>query len=112
MKYSIPMKLHLYILINYNNYMEKSYTVLGINSNATKEDIKKAYINLMLKYHPDRVGNKFLEKCKEINKAYKTIMEEKYGENPNIPKEFSNLGFTKVPTLHEYVTKFMSSSLK
>lgn len=92
--------------------MEKSFTILGVKSAASKEDIKKAYINLMLKYHPDRVGNKYLEKCKEINEAYKNIMEERYGENPNIPKEFSNLGFTKVPTLHEYVTKIMKSSLK
>ena len=92
--------------------MEKSFTILGVKSDASKEVIKKAYINLMLMYHPDRVGNKYLEKCKEINEAYKNIMEERYGENPNIPKEFSNLGFTKVPTLHEYVTKIMKSSLK
>ena len=69
--------------------MEKPYTILGL----------KKLLNLMLKYQ-------------EINQAYKNIMKEKYGENPNIPKEFSNLGFTKVPTLDEYVTKIMKSSLK
>ena len=33
--------------------MNPHYQVLGLNSNATEEDIKKAYRKLSKKYHPD-----------------------------------------------------------
>lgn len=46
------------------------YKILGVDKNASKEEIKKAYKNLAKKYHPDL--NKELEaqeKFKEINEA-------------------------------------------
>jgi molecular chaperone DnaJ len=47
------------------------YKVLGIEKNASKEEIKKAYRKLALKYHPDRGGDQ--EKFKEINEAYQIL---------------------------------------
>ena len=56
------------------------YKVLGLDSSATDEEIKKAYRRLAMKYHPDRVENMGEEMKKnaeaqfrEINEAYETL---------------------------------------
>lgn len=50
------------------------YEILGLAKGASKEEIKKAYRNLALKYHPDRVSpdkkKEAEEKFKEISEAY------------------------------------------
>ena len=54
------------------------YEVLGVPDNADEETVKKAYKELVKKYHPDKYINNPLadlaaEKMKEINKAYDMI---------------------------------------
>jgi len=53
------------------------YSILGVGKDATKEDLKKAYRKLALKYHPDRnQGDKASEdKFKEISEAYACLSD-------------------------------------
>jgi len=56
--------------------MEDSfYNTLGVNEKATKEEIKKAYRSLQMKYHPDRnPGNQdAIKMTQKINEAYETL---------------------------------------
>ena len=59
------------------------YRILGIPSNASKEEIRRAYRSLAAKYHPDKHQDNPLkdlaeEKFKEINEAYHALMGEEY----------------------------------
>lgn len=60
------------------------YKVLGIDSNASDEEVRKAYRRMALKYHPDRVASlgpemqrNAAEQMKEINAAYETIKNQR-----------------------------------
>ena len=62
--------------------MKNPYEVLGINKNATDEEVKKAYRDLARKYHPDNYTDNPLadlasEKMKEVNEAYDAIISHK-----------------------------------
>lgn len=68
--------------------MTNYYEILGVNKDATKEDIKKAYRKLSMKYHPDHnPGDKVAEdKFKELNEAYTVLYDEEkrnHYDNPN-----------------------------
>jgi len=52
------------------------YGILGVNVDASAEDIKKAFRRLALQYHPDRNPGNTTEaeaKFKEINEAYEIL---------------------------------------
>lgn len=53
------------------------YKILGVDKSSTKDDLKKAYRKLALKYHPDRTkgDKKSEEKFKQINEAYAVLSD-------------------------------------
>jgi molecular chaperone DnaJ len=54
------------------------YSVLGVNSSASHDEIKKAYRRLAKKHHPDANQNdpKAAERFKEISEAYTVLGDE------------------------------------
>ena len=56
------------------------YETLGVDKNATKQEIKKAYKKLALKFHPDRAPDdkkkEYEEHFKEINEAASVLGDE------------------------------------
>ena len=59
------------------------YEVLGVNKSANKDEIKKSYRKLALKYHPDKnKGDKCAEeKFKEASEAYHVLSDDKRKAN-------------------------------
>jgi len=68
------------------------YEVLGVNKNATPEELKKAYRKLALQYHPDRnPGDKEAEeKFKEAAEAYDVL------SNPDKKARYDQFGHAGV----------------
>lgn len=88
--------------------MKDPYSVLGINKNATDEEIKDAYRELARKYHPDNYADNPLsdlaaEKMKEINEAYDSVMNSRRGRKNTYDAGFSgdnrSSGFPEVRSL-------------
>jgi molecular chaperone DnaJ len=63
--------------------MSDFYKILGVDKNSSDEEIKKAYRQLALKYHPDRnQGSKEAEeKIKEVNEAYSILSDPEKKRN-------------------------------
>ena len=60
--------------------MNDPYSVLGVSASASDEEIKRAYRELVKKYHPDHYSDNPLAdlaeaKMKEINEAYDAIVK-------------------------------------
>ena len=60
------------------------YEVLGVNRDASEEDIKKAYRRLAMKWHPDRNPDnpKAEEHFKECKEAYEILTDAEQARRP------------------------------
>lgn len=75
------------------------YKILGVDKNASEQDIKKAYRKMSLKYHPDRQAGKSEsekklaeEKFKEVAEAYDVLGDKGKRQQYDNPG-FGNFGF-------------------
>ena len=67
--------------------INECYEILGLSSDASKEDIKRAFRKLAAKYHPDRNQGDISaeEKFKDINNAYNTLINDNNNIENDIP---------------------------
>ena len=84
--------------------MESYYELLGANSSMSIKDIKKEYIKLMKKNHPDRSGQD--DQCKKITEAYQKIAQYKLNID-NDEKMLMSIGIETLPM--EYVRRKISN---
>lgn len=61
-----------------------AYSILGLNPNATNDEVKKTYRKMAIEYHPDKVAylgedvqKAAKEKFQKISQAYETIKKER-----------------------------------
>lgn len=59
--------------MNYDDFI-KAVEIFGIISTMSKKDIKKRYLKLSKKYHPDMSGGSH-EKFVELKKSYEILKE-------------------------------------
>jgi DnaJ like chaperone protein len=64
--------------------VDSAYKILGIDSNATDDEVKKAYREMAKKYHPDKVAylgedvrKSAEQKLQEVNEAYEKIKKQR-----------------------------------
>ena len=70
------------------------YEVLGVQKNATADELKKAYRKLAVKYHPDRQQGKSEQEKKDAEEKFKEAAEA-YGvlSDPEKRQRYDQFGF-------------------
>jgi len=68
---------------------ENFYNILGVDENASKEEIKKAYRTLSMKYHPDKNNNSSESKAmsQKLNEAYETLGDEQKKQEYDVSRK-------------------------
>ena len=80
------------------DHMDRYYKILGINTGASKEEIRQAYRDMLKVWHPDRFAlesprlqEKAEDNAKKINEAYEKLMSLGPGVHSNSRREQSDV---------------------
>ena len=90
--------------------MKDPYQILGVDKNASEEEIKNAYRELARKYHPDNYADNPLsdlagEKLKEINEAYDENMNSRKHGKSHSSKAHNNGGPSAFPEVRSLINQ-------
>lgn len=93
--------------------MRNPYEVLGIDKDASIEEIKIAYKRMVRKYHPDQYANNPLsdlaeEKLKEINEAYDFLMKNKNSSYKSYNDGWNNNHYNNTSSNFSYIRDLIS----
>lgn len=72
---------------------EDYYKILGVDRNASDEEIRKAYRKMARRYHPDIAGKQYEGKFEQVNRAYSVLSDPKKkqmydaGVDPDHPQQ-------------------------
>lgn len=95
--------------------MKEYYKILGLDENATVDEIRKAYKLYASKYHPDKhSGDKFFEeRFKEIKNAYEYLIEIRTNNsNQNYSNQSRGDSFNTQETQNSYESKERANAPK
>ena len=69
------------------------YKVLGVDEKASKEEIKKSYRTMQMKYHPDKNNNSqdAINMTQKLNEAYETLGDDEKREEYDVMRNNSFL---------------------
>ena len=63
------------------------YSILGVNKDASQDDIRKAYKKKSMQHHPDRGGDE--AEFKKVNEAYSTLKDPNKRQEYDNPQQFN-----------------------
>ncbi|EAN91353.1 putative chaperone DNAJ protein [Trypanosoma cruzi] len=79
------------------------YRILGLSPNAGKEEIKKAYHRLALRYHPDGGPEGSTERFQAVNEAYEALRSGKWRPEKVNKDPMEGKGYGWDPRMGMYV---------
>lgn len=90
--------------------MKDPYSVLGVDKNASEEEIKNAYRELARKYHPDNYADNPLsdlagEKMKEINEAYDAIINNRRTGKKSSGGSYNSSAYSSFPEIRTLINQ-------
>lgn len=73
------------------NHIHQCYEILGLQAGASLEQVKQAYRDLAMVWHPDRFSHNFClqekaqEELKKINEAYEELNSSTFSSSTQTP---------------------------